>query len=123
MWSIIRNASEAWVDSGHNSGQSPPSFLSEQSLMHQSVPTITILLTLALVHFHPEPVDDCPCFEDAIAILSVVLGSYVGHWLSTQPDANLPPAPSLTTYGGVLGLTIALIRVTTGESSFAKIDN
>lgn len=97
MWSIIRNASEAWVDSGHN-----------------SVPTITILLTLALVHFHPEPVDDCPCFEDAIAILSVVLGSYVGHWLSTQPDANLPPAPSLTTYGGVLGLTIALIRVTTG---------
>ncbi|KAK0189160.1 sphingosine-1-phosphate phosphatase [Armillaria mellea] len=33
-----------------------------------------------LVNQHPQPVDDCPCFEDAIAFGSVVLGLLVGSW-------------------------------------------
>jgi len=32
------------------------------------------------VHFHPQPVDDCPCFEDAIAFVSVILGGFVARW-------------------------------------------
>ncbi len=44
------------------------------------IPLILIPLCLLAVHKHPQPVDDCPCFEDAIAILSVVLGAYLSHW-------------------------------------------
>jgi hypothetical protein len=44
------------------------------------VPLILIPLCLLAVNQHPQPVDDCPCFEDAIAFVSVVLGSLVGKW-------------------------------------------
>lgn len=37
-----------------------------------------------MVNQHPQPVDDCPCFEDAIAFLSVVLGDILGSWISFQ---------------------------------------
>ncbi|GLB39364.1 putative acid phosphatase homologues [Lyophyllum shimeji] len=44
------------------------------------VPLILIPLCLLAVNQHPQPVDDCPCFEDAIAFGSVVLGALVGSW-------------------------------------------
>jgi hypothetical protein len=44
------------------------------------VPLILIPLSLLAVNQHPQPVDDCPCFEDAIAFGSVVLGCLVGTW-------------------------------------------
>jgi hypothetical protein len=44
------------------------------------VPIILIPLCLLAVNQHPQPVDDCPCFEDAIAFGSVVLGALVGKW-------------------------------------------
>ncbi|KIK37335.1 hypothetical protein CY34DRAFT_776193 [Suillus luteus UH-Slu-Lm8-n1] len=34
---------------------------------HWIVPSTMIPICLPLVHYHPHPVDDCPCFEDAIA--------------------------------------------------------
>ena len=37
-----------------------------------------------MVNQHPQPVDDCPCFEDAIAFLSVVLGDILGSWALSQ---------------------------------------
>ncbi|KAJ7473089.1 hypothetical protein B0H11DRAFT_2430367 [Mycena galericulata] len=43
------------------------------------VPLTLIPLALLAVN-HPQPVDDCPCFEDAIAVGSVVLGMLVGRW-------------------------------------------
>lgn len=44
------------------------------------IPLILIPLCLLAVHKHPQPVDDCPCFEDAIAFASVVLGAFLSHW-------------------------------------------
>ncbi|KAJ7072297.1 sphingosine-1-phosphate phosphatase [Mycena amicta] len=44
------------------------------------VPLTLIPLALLAVHLHPQPLDDCPCFEDAIAIGSVALGMLVGRW-------------------------------------------
>ncbi|KAG9022991.1 hypothetical protein FS837_006056 [Tulasnella sp. UAMH 9824] len=44
------------------------------------VPLISVPLTLILVNQHPDPVDDCPCFEDAIAFLSVILGTTLAMW-------------------------------------------
>ena len=45
------------------------------------IPLILIPLCLFAVHVHPQPVDDCPCFEDAIAVLSATLGALVSSWL------------------------------------------
>lgn len=39
-----------------------------------------LLAGLFLVHRHAEPVDDCPCFEDAIAFVSVVMGVTIARW-------------------------------------------
>ncbi|TFK89254.1 hypothetical protein K466DRAFT_584798 [Polyporus arcularius HHB13444] len=44
------------------------------------VPAVIVPLCLYLVHRHPQPVDDCPCFEDAIAFVSVVMGMFVARW-------------------------------------------
>ncbi|KAF9446990.1 hypothetical protein P691DRAFT_707521 [Macrolepiota fuliginosa MF-IS2] len=48
------------------------------------VPLILVPLCLLLVHHHPQPVDDCPCFEDAIAFSSVIFGSLVGRWVAVN---------------------------------------
>jgi hypothetical protein len=45
-----------------------------------TVPAVTVLVGMILVHKHPQPVDDCPCFEDAIAFVSVVIGIVLGWW-------------------------------------------
>ena len=47
--------------------------------MH-TVPATVIPICLLCVHRHPEPVDDCPCFEDAIAFMSVVMGEFLTRW-------------------------------------------
>lgn len=44
------------------------------------MPLISIPLTLILVNQHPDPVDDCPCFEDSIAFLAVIMGCTLATW-------------------------------------------
>lgn len=44
------------------------------------VPVVVIPLCLLLVHWHPQPIDDCPCFEDAIAFVSVIMGEVLSRW-------------------------------------------
>ncbi|KAF7799313.1 hypothetical protein EIP86_010545 [Pleurotus ostreatoroseus] len=48
------------------------------------VPAVVIPFCLLCVHKHPEPVDDCPCFEDAIAFMSVVMGEFLTRWYMHQ---------------------------------------
>jgi hypothetical protein len=78
-----------------------------------SVPIVMIPLTLALIHYHPETPDDCPCFEDAIAIMAVILGSFVGHWDKARNHRDY--GPSLWRNGAVWGAAIGLLRVVIGE--------
>jgi hypothetical protein len=72
--------------------------------------------TLAAVHYHPQPVDDCPCFEDAIAVLAVVLGTFSGHWYWAQQ-----PFPALCfqrLYGEesvVKAIFVGFLRVVVGK--------
>lgn len=81
LWRSVGDASERWVNTGTSLGKHHPELCIKMNTIDgEKVPIIAIPLTLALVHYHPEPVDDCPCFEDAIAILAVFLGSYLGHW-------------------------------------------
>jgi hypothetical protein len=72
--------------------------------------------TLAAVHYHPQPVDDCPCFEDAIAVLAVVLGTFTGHWYWARQ-----PFPALCfqrLYGEesvVKAIFVGFLRVVVGK--------
>ncbi|KAF2473839.1 sphingosine-1-phosphate phosphohydrolase-like protein [Lindgomyces ingoldianus] len=43
-------------------------------------PLILTLIILLLVRIHPEPADDCPCFDDSIAFAGVVIGCQIGAW-------------------------------------------
>ena len=55
-------------------------------------PLIIIVLCGMMVHWHPQPAEDCPCFEDAIAFVSVVAGVLLAHWASIRvnfDDASL----------------------------------
>jgi hypothetical protein len=49
-----------------------------------AVPLAIVPLSLIMVNQHPVPVDDCPCFEDAIAFVSVLMGSLLGRWHAVQ---------------------------------------
>lgn len=54
------------------------------------IPLILIPLCLFAVHVHPQPVDDCPCFEDSIAVLSAMLGALVSRWALTFTASGYP---------------------------------
>jgi dihydrosphingosine 1-phosphate phosphatase len=41
---------------------------------------IVILGILVLVRIHPEPVDDCPCFDDSVAFAGVMIGAEFANW-------------------------------------------
>jgi len=41
-------------------------------------PLIVTLAILILVRVHPEPADDCPCFDDSVSFAGVVIGAEVG---------------------------------------------
>ncbi|KAJ8514226.1 hypothetical protein ONZ45_g8224 [Pleurotus djamor] len=43
-------------------------------------PLVLMPLFFLSVNQHPQPVDDCPCFEDAIAFISVVFGCLTARW-------------------------------------------
>lgn len=88
-----------------------------EDLAESSVPLITVPITLACVHYHPAPVDPCPCFEDAIAILSVLLGGIIGQWWEVRYDL-VPSALSRQIWGqGVVsGVAIVVERLVVGTS-------
>ncbi|KAF8509064.1 hypothetical protein BU17DRAFT_56370 [Hysterangium stoloniferum] len=35
---------------------------------------------VVMINQHPQPVDDCPCFEDSIAFVSSIVGVLIGQW-------------------------------------------
>ena len=43
-------------------------------------PAIAAVIIVALVRIHPEPADDCPCFDDSVAFAGVVIGLEFGTW-------------------------------------------
>ncbi|KAF4303341.1 Phosphatidic acid phosphatase type 2/haloperoxidase [Botryosphaeria dothidea] len=45
-----------------------------------TAPLIVTLVILILVRIHPEPADDCPCFDDSVCFAGVVIGVEVGIW-------------------------------------------
>ncbi|KAG8744954.1 hypothetical protein FRC10_009189 [Ceratobasidium sp. 414] len=90
---------------------------------------VTVLATgLFVVHRHAEPVDDCPCFEDAIAFVSVVMGAMLARWhfarFTLAPSqfteirdyfVSRTPGASLSTQSDILTfLLYATLKMTVG---------
>ena len=43
-------------------------------------PLIASVIIIILVRIHPEPADDCPCFDDSVAFAGVIIGVEIGTW-------------------------------------------
>ncbi|KAG5953337.1 hypothetical protein E4U53_005983 [Claviceps sorghi] len=88
--------------------------------MHSSswiAPVIAGLIVIIFVRIHPEPADDCPCFDDSVAFAGVVIGVEFGTWtygkIASDPwqthaygDGTIDVAP--------LGLWINIARIVFG---------
>ena len=53
---------------------------------------LVLACVLLLITFHPQPIDPCPCFEDTVAIVSVVQGCLLSHWALGFVGSNWVPA-------------------------------
>lgn len=74
------------------------------------------IVILILVRIHPEPADDCPCFDDSVAFAGVTLGVDVGSWYFTQSSlAWSEPLPGTIPYDyDSIGLVKTVIRLVVG---------
>lgn len=43
-------------------------------------PALIGIVIVILIRIHPEPADDCPCFDDSVAFAGVVIGLEAGTW-------------------------------------------
>ena len=43
-------------------------------------PVLAASFVILLVRIHPEPADDCPCFDDSVAFAGVIAGIEIGTW-------------------------------------------
>lgn len=41
---------------------------------------LVVLIILVLVRIHPEPADDCPCFDDSVSFAGVMIGCQYAVW-------------------------------------------
>jgi hypothetical protein len=81
-----------------------------------TAPVIVTLMLLAMVRTHPEPADDCPCFDDSVAFAGVLIGVEVAGWhYASTPFAWSYPVPGTTPYSlEKLGILKTLLRIFLG---------
>ena len=89
-----------------------------------TVPITIIVAGLIMVTVHPQPLDDCPCFEDAIAFLSVVMGVQTGRWACARYGLLLKDDNPLGRMGrsGAVETMLAPVKETI-KATLAKEDN
>ncbi|KAJ4306796.1 Long-chain base-1-phosphate phosphatase [Collariella sp. IMI 366227] len=90
-----------------------------EAWMHSSTYTapLTIALTiLLLVRVHPEPADDCPCFDDSVAFAGVMIGLETGIWRFARysPYASIYNGPDATFDLAALGWPRTIARLLFG---------
>lgn len=79
-------------------------------------PVIITLFVFVLVRIHPEPADDCPCFDDTVSFVSVVIGINVGAWHYAMTGLAIDdPIPSTNPFRlETVGLPRATLRILLG---------
>ena len=76
-----------------------------------SAPLTAALIIIVLVRIHPEPADDCPCFDDSVAFAGVMIGLEIGTWHVSHLRSALSLLP-----GGIASPSwpIAIARIVFG---------
>lgn len=77
---------------------------------------IVVLSILVLVRIHPEPADDCPCFDDSVAFAGVVIGVEYGSWhFSYSGYAWSQPIPGTVPFDfESMGWVVIMTRIILG---------
>ena len=113
---------ERWMVNGGWIGASFVWYHDLPSCRILAAPLTVTFVCLLLVNQHPSPVDDCPCFEDAIAIVSVILGIATSFWYSKRVPAlnadlftSVTPGAAFDSPAAVaIWVLFALLKFTTG---------
>ncbi|KAF1846771.1 uncharacterized protein K460DRAFT_356402 [Cucurbitaria berberidis CBS 394.84] len=92
-----------WIDSWVFSGS------------YQDILLATLAICL-MVRIHPEPADDCPCFDDSVSFSGVVIGINFGAWHFSQTGYALQHAyPSSVPFSlHEMGIIKATMRILLG---------
>ena len=80
-------------------------------------PLMAGIIIVILVRIHPEPADDCPCFDDSVAFAGVVIGLEIGTWTYGRIPADpwMTHAHAETTVDVTpLGLGVNVARIVIG---------
>lgn len=79
-------------------------------------PLTVALIIIALVRVHPEPADDCPCFDDSVAFAGVMIGLECGTWRFARYSSLAPiySGPNATFDLSALGWVRAIARLVVG---------
>lgn len=77
---------------------------------------LSSLAILVAVRFHPEPADNCPCFDDSISFAGVNIGIEIAHWhFAKSPFSWDHPVPSTIPFSlSKLGLIRTVLRLLVG---------
>ncbi|KAK3821186.1 MAG: PAP2 superfamily-domain-containing protein [Benniella sp.] len=79
------------------------------------VPPLVIATGIFMVSISPDPVDDCPCFDDCVAFIAVMMGLIPAsiHFASTSYSSNYP-VPATIPYSTDLGFIKSALRLILG---------
>jgi len=78
-------------------------------------PFVLALVICVLVRAHPEPADDCPCFDDSVAFAGVIIGIESGTWHVARSHLGAVYfGPSATFDLAALGWPVTLARIVLG---------
>jgi dihydrosphingosine 1-phosphate phosphatase len=79
-------------------------------------PLAVAIIIIILIRIHPEPADNCPCFDDSVAFAGVMIGVELGGWHYAAGDwAWDHPVPATVPFDlERLGWPKALIRIFIG---------
>ena len=79
-------------------------------------PALVVLIILVLVRMHPEPADDCPCFDDSVAFAGVAIGVELGNWHFGRSGLawNEPTLATVPFNLTALGWPRTIARITVG---------
>ncbi|CRG83780.1 Dihydrosphingosine 1-phosphate phosphatase C823,11 [Talaromyces islandicus] len=77
---------------------------------------LVILIVLVLVRLHPEPADDCPCYDDSVSFAGVFIGAQIASWDFAQSPLAWPePSPDTIPYRlEAVGWPKTILRIVIG---------
>lgn len=77
---------------------------------------IAVLVVCVLIRIHPEPADDCPCYDDSVSFAGVVVGVIIGCWHYAHSGWALDdPAPATVPFDlERMGWIVATLRILLG---------